>query len=628
MAATRNAVQQAVLDGSRLGIPASFSQEALHSAGTGATVFPESVTLGGSWDVALVENVSAAIARGRAPASTSRRARHQPVADARFGRLQEGFSENPALTSAYAAAARAGLPGPRARRTRRRRRRRRRRRMVLPRPRQARRAREAYYAAYGAALGGLNGAPAELTTRTLNGCTWRRGARVRRAGGRGAMAAHNTVDGVPCHSNSALINGQLRGALGFGDGIVLSDCNDVPALVDFKVAANLSHAAAKALGAGVDLDLQCGTKSAFTYLNASLRDGLVDAASLDRAARRVLMAKLAAGLFENPLVDADAASAALDSDASRALALRAAEEGVVLVATTARSADAATLGSLAVIGPNAGCSADAPAEECRATGLLGSYQSNYAHGRVRRAGRDRLRGAARRAAPARRRRPRARRADGGRRQPHAHRGRGRARRAQRRGGARARRRPRDVRRVGRPRQPRAAGAQLPLLEAVAATGTPTIVVHVGGRTASFGGPANAVLANVSALVAAFRPGMFGARALANVLTGATNPSGRLAQNWVRSAGQTGSGASPWRQWRVGKWVANGMGDDADPDGRRYDPYVGAPASPLFYFGHGLSYTTFAFSELAVAPAARAGARGGRRRAGERARATARRPSRR
>ena len=58
------------------------------------------------------------------------------------------------------------------------------------------------------------------------------------------------------------------------------------------------------------------------------------------------------------------------------------------------------------------------------------------------------------------------------------------------------------------------GAQLPLLEAVAATGTPTIVVHVGGRTASFGGPANAVLANVSALVAAFRPGMFGARALA------------------------------------------------------------------------------------------------------------------
>ena len=231
MAATRNAVQQAVLDGSRLGIPASFSQEALHSAGTGATVFPESVTLGGSWDVALVENVSAAIAREARALGVD--VAFAPVinlwADARFGRLQEGYSENPALTSAYAAAAARGFQG---------------------------RAPDAdaddadddggdggwfylgrdklvalakHYAAYGAALGGLNGAPAELTTRTLNEvylAPWRAFAR---AGGRGAMAAHNTVDGVPCHSNGALVNGALRGALGFGDGIVVSDCNDVRA---------------------------------------------------------------------------------------------------------------------------------------------------------------------------------------------------------------------------------------------------------------------------------------------------------------------------------------------------------------------------------------------------------------
>ena len=113
MAATRNAVQQAVLDGSRLGIPASFSQEALHSAGTGATVFPESVTLGGSWDVALVENVSAAIAREARALGVD--VAFAPVinlwADARFGRLQEGYSENPALTAAYAAAAARGFQG-------------------------------------------------------------------------------------------------------------------------------------------------------------------------------------------------------------------------------------------------------------------------------------------------------------------------------------------------------------------------------------------------------------------------------------------------------------------------------------------------------------------------------------
>ena len=113
MAAARNAVQRAILDGSRLGIPASFSQEALHSAGTGATVFPESVTLGSSWDVALVEDVSAAIAREARALGVD--VAFAPVinlwADVRFGRLQEGYSENPALTAAYAAAAARGFQG-------------------------------------------------------------------------------------------------------------------------------------------------------------------------------------------------------------------------------------------------------------------------------------------------------------------------------------------------------------------------------------------------------------------------------------------------------------------------------------------------------------------------------------
>jgi hypothetical protein len=152
------------------------------------------------------------------------------------------------------------------------------------------------------------------------------------------------------------------------------------------------------------------------------------------------------------------------------------------------------------------------------------------------------------------------------------------------------------------------GGQLPLLEAVAATGTPVVLVLVTGRTATFG-PQNEVLKNVSAIFSTFRPGQMGGVAIANLLTGAAVPSGKLAQNWVRSVGQSRSGASPWLQWRVGKWTANARGC-TDPDGRCYDQYktAGAPGStgdvfdgtPLFRLGQGLSYTTFEFSEPAVA----------------------------
>lgn len=143
-----------------------------------------------------------------------------------------------------------------------------------------------------------------------------------------------------------------------------------------------------------------------------------------------------------------------------------------------------------------------------------------------------------------------------------------------------------------------AGGQLQLLQAVAAVAHTTVVVLIHGRPATFGYD-NALLANVSALLAAWRPGEEGGTAIANIITGAVNPSGKLAQSWPRSVGQVMGGAAPWLQRVRGKWVANSRGCAGDAQGRCYDPYVDSDSTPLFPFAFGLSYTTWAYEALTL-----------------------------
>ena len=115
--------------------------------------------------------------------------------------------------------------------------------------------------------------------------------------------------------------------------------------------------------------------------------------------------------------------------------------------------------------------------------------------------------------------------------------------------------------------------------------------------------ANAVcllLAQLDALVAAWRPGEEFGNALLDLLTGAVSPSAKLSHAWPRTVGHVHSGATPWLQRVAGKWVSNRRGT-IDPDGRRYDAYSTSnfDPTPLFRFGFGLSYTTFALAQLAV-----------------------------
>ena len=144
------------------------------------------------------------------------------------------------------------------------------------------------------------------------------------------------------------------------------------------------------------------------------------------------------------------------------------------------------------------------------------------------------------------------------------------------------------------------GSQLELLEAVSSVAAKTIVVLVHGRPQTFGA-GNYALDGVDALFAAWRPGEEFGNAMTSLLFGRVSPSGKLAQSWPRSVGHIGSGSNPWLQRVRGKWLARQKGA-RDPDGRAYDNYLSSQTqapTPLFYFGHGLSYSLVSYEKIEI-----------------------------
>ena len=348
--AQQNALQAAMINSSRLGIPVDFTAETLHSGGhPGCTVFPMPAGQGASWNRTLVHAIAASNALQARASGTNHGL--SPVinvaTDPRFGRFQEAFGEDPFIVGTMAAAAVRGLqgddgaggPG-----------------SYLGSPGERIIAQAKHFFAYD--YGGRDGAGALLDERSLAevyGRPWQRA--IAEAGLRGAMASHNAVNREPMHGSRRWLTTYLREELGFGNGYIGADSHNILALFSAqKVVPSIEAAAALAVTAGLDQDLNTMVGTPFlTLVNQSKTPAL--SAAIDRAAGNVLRLKFAAGLFDQPHANTSRWGAR-DSPAARELAREAAEQSVVLLINRpvdgqkALPLDRAAVKRIAVIGPN------------------------------------------------------------------------------------------------------------------------------------------------------------------------------------------------------------------------------------------------------------------------------------
>src|SRR5487761_911168 len=335
-----NAVQHYSMDDTRLGIPTLFHGEGLHGyMARDATSFPQAIALGSSWDPALITSVYTVVAR-------EARARGvqlllTPVInlgrDPRWGRIEETFGEDPYMASRVGVAEVRGLQG-----------------NTLPLGPDRVFATLKHMAGYEVPEAGTNVGPAEITRRTLLQMYLPPfHAAIQQANAQVVMASYNEIGGIPSHANRWMLTDLLRKQWGF-QGVVLGDYEGVAQLMSIHhVAGNLTDAAARALHAGVDDDMPDG--EAFANLPEALTQGKVTQPEIDTAVRRVLRLKFLGGLFEHPYADAHYAEKVTDDAAARALAVKAAQESIVLLKNDGTlPLDAHRIKTLAVIGPNAG----------------------------------------------------------------------------------------------------------------------------------------------------------------------------------------------------------------------------------------------------------------------------------
>lgn len=584
VAEVTRSVQRFLRNETRLGVPAMVHEEALAGyMGNGGTAFPQAIGLASSFDPDLAREMADAIRRELRASGG-----HQALAplldvcrDPRWGRTEETFGEDPYLVAqmgiAYVEGLQAAGEGGMAMAT------------------------GKHFVAYGESEGGLNWAPTHVGARELAEVfmlPFEAAVKVARLAS--IMPAYHELDGVACHANRHLLEDVLRHEWGF-DGLVVSDYFAIACLHTYHhLFAGPAEAAAQALSAGVDVELPTGDYYREPLLKA-LETGLVSEDALDAAVSRVLTWKFKLGLFDEA-IDGPVRGVGFDPEAHRDLARRVARESIVLLKNDGILPLSKSAARIAVLGPNA----DAPRHmmgdysyPSHVESLLEQAGDNVfntplpgQHGRaelppvvsVFAAMKSRL-GAAgvTHAAGCDVLDP-----DPGGIPAAVEKARGADVAVMVVGDKSgltlgcSTGESRDRMDLGLP------GAQTELVRAVLATGTPVALVLVNGRPVSL---PDDVVAGARAIVEAWLPGQEGGEAVADVLLGDYNPSGRLPISVPRSVGQV-----PAYHYHK-------------PSGGRshwHGDYVEGSTRPLFPFGFGLSYTEFRFENLTVPKTARAG----------------------
>ncbi len=335
-----NSIQKWHIEETRLGIPTLFHEEGLHGfQAYQATSFPQSIALAATFDTELVEQVYSITARE----IRARGAHHvlSPVVDIaldpRWGRIEETYGEDPYLVSRMGVAAVKGFQGD-----------------SFPIADDKVVATLKHMTGHGQPEGGMNVGPSQVSDREL----YERffppfKAAIKEGNAASVMASYNEIDGVPSHANSWLLNDVLRGEWGF-DGVVVADYFAINELQGrHSIVDNLADAGAIALRSGVDIELPDGV--AYYQLKEKVESGEFDEALIDQAVRRMLEMKMRANLFETPFADPDYADSITGNQEARDLAEEAARKAAVLLKNDNNilPLDRSDYKKIAVIGPNA-----------------------------------------------------------------------------------------------------------------------------------------------------------------------------------------------------------------------------------------------------------------------------------
>ena len=560
-----NDLQKIALTQTRLKIPLLEDEEGTHGAMfSGATVFPEGLSIGSTFDPDLVKSVySAAAQEARAVGIHMLSTLVMELdRDPRMGRNAEAYTEDPYLYSRLAESIVQGTQGD-----------------DVSAPDKV----EAVltdFPTQSEPVSGLERGAIELSERMLREDflpPWKAG--ITKSGALGVMAGYPEIDDEPAHGSRKWMTEVLRQELGF-QGLVESEGDGFATLIDEGIVATQKEAGALALRAGVDLNITY-EPAYMAPLIQNVDEGRVPVSLVDLSVRRVLREKFRLGLFEHPYVDPQQALKIVHSQPHQDLALVAAREGIVLLKNEQNLLPLKkNLKSIAVIGPDADNTlnqlGDYTAKKVTqpvVTILQGIKQKVGPQTKVLYAKGSNVLGDDK---------------SGFREAVQAAKGADLAvvvvgeqfgsdtdykeRMATDGEGS-------DVASLD------LTGVQEELVQAVSATGTPVVVVLINGRPLSVRWEA----AHVPALVEAWEPGELGGTAVADVLFGDYNPSGRLAITIPRSAAQLPAyyDCKPSKVF----WVEKGWS--------RNHGYVDMPSSPLYPFGYGLSYTQFQYSNLVV-----------------------------